>query len=83
MLALRDLCSPWEFYARPEDIHPSWLSPHSSTITLIFRHPIGEFSQKRFIFITIVENERVFMNRDEYYLRKIHFVKGGFKWKKH
>lgn len=64
-------------------LNPHWPRPHSSTITLIFRQTFAEFSQKRFIFVTIVENERVFMNRAEYYLRKIHFVKGGFKWKKH
>lgn len=48
----------------------------------IFCKKYDEFSRKRFICITFVENERVFMNRDELYLRKIHFVKGGFKWKK-
>ncbi|ANX11069.1 hypothetical protein ABE41_003560 [Fictibacillus arsenicus] len=69
-------------YARSERFMRSG-RVHNSTISPIFRHSLAEISQKRFIFITIVENERVFMNRDEYYLRKIHFVKGGFKWKKH
>lgn len=82
MRVREDLCVFGEIYARHEDIHPSWESS-SFNNNSYFPTSLAEFGQKRFIFITIVENERVFMNCDELYLRKIHFVKGGFKWKKH
>jgi hypothetical protein len=83
MLVQEDLCSIGEIYARSGRFMRAQRHISPLQISLKIRHSLAEFSQKRFIFITIVENERVFMNRDEYYLRKIHFVKGGFKWKKH